>query len=268
LENYLEKFLKLEESYNCPVEKKLLYRFFGKKFVDGHIQQSSMYKIQNSWVGSKETLKHVINKKISNQKMTEAKRFVWVFRIIPWIKFAGVTGDVAFGSAKENADIDIFLVVQDKRLWITRGIEIVILGILGMRRFTWKTDVKNKFCINYYTSESNLNLKPISGNRFLVALEIAMMKPIYNTSYYKHILAENSWIRKYFPELKGSNKKQKSPRIFGFSHIWDMLDWTAMQMEVVFMKIMGHSMKNSSLSRDRITFFDRNSQWQSREQML
>lgn len=266
MENYVDKLLKLEDSYGHPVKKTVLDGLFGKEVISKYVKSQKKYVLNRGYIGREGFVVKRKSEKISKNKLERARKYSKFFKLIPWIKFAAVTGDVAFGSATEGSDIDIFLVVKDNRLWITRGLELVLFNLIGIRRVTWKKDTKNKLCINYSTSDKNLNLKPKKGNEFLVGLEISMMKPVYNEDYYKNILKHNEWLLKYYPNRKGTYTK--SENLFGGSLLFDALDDLAMKLQIIFMKKMGHSTKDSTIERDRITFFDEDTKWQERVKRL
>jgi hypothetical protein len=269
LENNIRKFFILEDKYNCPVELSTLYRLFGKKSVSLFLESNPQYMSTGKWVGTDRTLKNIERRKTSNKKMEYAKDLSGFFHLIPWIRFAAVSGAVSFGSADTDSDIDIFLVAAKNRVWITRGFEELLLNILGVRRVMWRKGVNNKLCINFYTSESKLRLDMKKRYKYLTALEIAMLKPIYNEKYLENILGKNMWVKKFFPGISTKSVRQKKfIRIPVVSEIFDLLDLLAMYLQFGFMKVMGHTTENSKMTRDRIMFFDQNKEWESRIEEL
>ena len=269
LENSIRKFFTLEDKYNCPVELSTLNRLFGKKSVSVFLESNRKYISTGKWVGTSRTLKNIERKKISDRKLKYVKDLSGYFHLIPWIRFAAVSGAVSFGSADSDSDIDIFLVVARNRVWLARGFEELLFNILGVRRVMWKKGIRNKLCINFYTSEDKLNLNIKRKFKYLTALEIAMLKPIYNEKYFEVILNKNRWVSKVFPGIKTSKVKHgKFIRISVISEILDLLDLLAMYLQIGFMKLMGHTTKNSRMTRDRIMFFDQNKVWENRIEEL
>ncbi|MFH1547046.1 MAG: hypothetical protein ABIC57_01015 [bacterium] len=246
-----------------------LYSLYGDRIVGGFLSKNKRYKVKGDWIGTPLSLMNKSKTEESEEKIEMAKDLAGYFHLIPWIMFAAVSGSVSFGSAQKYSDIDIFLVVAKNRLWITRGLEEVLFNILGVRKVLWRKGTKNKLCINFYTSENNLSLDIKKKHRFLTALETVMLKPIFKESYHHLLMSKNRWVQKYFPGLEIKRPKQKSfPRLIILSQIFDILDLLAMLLQLGFMKGMGHSTKNSTLKRDRITFFDQNEKWERRTEVI
>jgi len=269
LENSLNKLLILEDIYKCPVKLSTLYGLYGRDVVGRYLKYNKEYIVSGGLVGRKEVLLNKTKLRVSARKIKYARKLARLFKFIPWVRFAAVSGAVSFGNAEEESDIDIFIVTAKNRLWLTRGIEAVLFYFLGVRRVLWKKQTKDKLCINFYTSEENLSLDIKRNYRFLTALETVMLKSVYKKEYYGVLLSENRWVKEYFPELKIPKYEQiKFIRISIISQFIDILDYLAMRLQIVFMKIMKHSMKNSSISRNRVTFFDENKVWEKRRDML
>lgn len=269
MENSLKKLLILEDIFKCPVKLSTLYGLYGRDVVERYLKHKKKYIVSGGLVGRKEVLLNKTKLRVSARKIKYARKLARLFKFIPWVRFTAVSGAVSFGNAEERSDIDIFIITAKNRLWLTRGIEAVLFYFLGVRRVLWRKGTKDKLCINFYTSEENLNLDIKKKFRFLTALEIVMLKPVYKEKHYGVLLSENRWVKEYFPELKIPKYKQiKFIRVPIISQFIDVLDYLAMRLQILFMKIMKHSMKNSNISRNRVTFFDENKVWEKRQGML
>src|SRR3989339_371523 len=95
---------------------------------------------------------------ISEQKIKKAKRLVrWWLKHVPWIKAIFLTNSASYHNALENSDIDLFIIAQKNRLWLTRFLAVLPLKILNLR--PTKKNKKDKFCLSYFVSKDNLNLE-------------------------------------------------------------------------------------------------------------
>src|SRR3989344_6821464 len=122
----------------------------------------------------------------------------YVFKIlghIPWIKLIGITGTIAANSVSKFDDIDVFIVTQSERVWITRFFVVLLLKVLGK----YRTDLvpEGKVCPNIFMDESNLVWNEKAQNLY-VAHEILKMIPVVNKDdiYFK-FMKNNKWVFKY-----------------------------------------------------------------------
>ncbi len=140
---------------------------------------------------------------------------------IPWIKMICITGSVAALNANKNDDVDLFIVTERNRAWITRLLVVVTLKITNLYRTN--TNYAGKICPNIIIDGSNLKW-PEAKQTLYTANEIIMMRPIYvkDETYIKFI-DSNSWIENYFPNFywEGLVENPKTPKKlvleFGFS---------------------------------------------------
>ena len=114
------------------------------------------------------------------------------------ILFVGVTGSVATDFPKKNDDIDLFVIVKNNTLWITR---------FWVRFFVWKNKIphrkygkkenKDEFCFNMWLDESALKL-PKNRQNLRNAVDVVLMKKIFdkNNTYLKFLKA-NGWAKRY-----------------------------------------------------------------------
>jgi hypothetical protein len=200
--------------------------------------QYSMGGIKNN----NETMKQWNNlhkrRQISQFKLNSFrfKLYIKLLSIFPQIKLVGLSGSISMMNAKEDDDIDLFIVTAKNRLFTGRFIALVFAQILGLRRSrdsatqifqkTYKTEkftfassqkqksslssnnetmkqlnnkVRNKVCLNLIFDESNLKLPYIKQTEF-VGHEVLQMKPIMvRGDIYERFLGANGWVFKLFP---------------------------------------------------------------------
>lgn len=142
------------------------------------------------------------NVKQSLEKIDIARQYSSLFSLIPWIEAVYVTGSVASLDAELNDDIDLWVITQPKRLWLTRALDYVLFSLLGIRRLRVHLKdsdaLKNLFCFNMYTTSDHLRLETENPS---FAIQFADALPIYvrNISLLRSLILENVWIREYLP---------------------------------------------------------------------
>ena len=206
--------------------------------------------------GSREKARE--KRKISKKKLAVAKELLEHIAWIPWIDFAGVTGSVCYGNAKKSDDIDVLLVVQNGRVWLTRLLEGTALRLRGSRRVYGSKDIRDQICVNYYLSSDRLNVKGNDDKDFLRALELVMMVPVLREEHARNIYAANSWASEFFPV---PYKQKAEPLLHHrrgiFSLFIDVLEICARWGQIAYMMVARHPVEKSTLKPDIITFFDK-----------
>lgn len=137
--------------------------------------------------------------KESQKKIKFIKRMIPVLALFPSVLFAGISGGLAMGNAKQDDDIDLFIITQKNKLWISRILLIVLLSVLGIRRKRNDRTVKDKVCLNMFIDEARLML-PLKTRDLYTAHEAVQMLPLFDRSNtYKKFLEANSWIQEFLP---------------------------------------------------------------------
>lgn len=137
--------------------------------------------------------------KISQRKLSIAKRAASILRYVPTIKLIGVSGSVAMANAKEGDDIDFFIVAQAGTLWLTRLCATIVVEVFANRRRPNDTDVADKICLNMFVNEEHLEVAKEKQNLY-TAHEVCQLKVLYDRdNTYQRFLRVNTWVRKYLP---------------------------------------------------------------------
>lgn len=139
---------------------------------------------------------------ISKEKLLDAQNLCQPLTRIKWIKGIFITGSVASLNARQLDDIDIWLVVESKRIWLVRALDFLIFTVLGRRRLASDgvsdAKVQNKFCFNMYTTEEGAKFKTHTPS---FAIQLMDSIPIFmrDKNLDKRIISSNLWIRDFFP---------------------------------------------------------------------
>lgn len=153
--------------------------------------------------------KRLNKQKSSNYFLRKAKILTAPLRLISWVKLMGVSGGLAMDNADKDDDIDLFIVVQEGRLWLARFLILIYLDFLGARRRRGdkKNDVSGKFCVNLILEEDNLEQK---NKDLFTAHEVLQMKLIWQKeNIYQRYLEENEWAFNFLPNWSSREMSEK-----------------------------------------------------------
>lgn len=138
---------------------------------------------------------------LSAKKFKIARRAVRIFKYLPFIKTVAVCNSLGSNNAREDSDVDLFIITEANRIWLTRLLLITLIFILGLRPTLDKT--KDKICLSYYITTEHLD---ISDTRILnddihLVLWLAGFVRLYERDDYfnKFYQANNEWLKKYLP---------------------------------------------------------------------
>lgn len=131
--------------------------------------------------------------KISAEKIKRAKRVARFLKLIPFVKSIAITGSVSMNSTSPESDIDLFIISQENRIWLTRILTVFITHLSGQRRY--KNKIQNRICLNLYIANKN-TVFPIQN--IASAHMIARALPIYGKDIFISFLSANkNWLGEY-----------------------------------------------------------------------
>lgn len=208
---------------------------FMKSALDNLVENKKIKIRDNKFYLSSTRIKN------SDKRYRDAKRefdnleyIIQKLNKIPFIKFVGVTGSLAsYNFDKENEDVDLFIIVEDGRLWITRMFTVLIFKLLNSYVNDEKSEIK--ICPNIYLSSKNLTWSYDKRNIY-VAHEIAMIQPLLNKEdmYFKFLKA-NEWVKEYLPNFKFEVNNFEEEKYTSVTFL-DLLDNFLMSLQKKYMK--------------------------------
>ena len=137
---------------------------------------------------------------VSKRYLETAKTFIdELARKSPQVKLIGVCGSVAYGSATESDDIDIFFATKKHHLWLS-----FTKALLLARVFSIKTLIrggKADFCFSYVQDEEHLEEEIMHRQTPLFAREFLSIRVHTGIDYYTALLNGAQWMCKMFPRL-------------------------------------------------------------------
>jgi len=150
--------------------------------------------------------------KIAEKKLKMAVRGIKKMRWIPFVRAVFVCNTLSLGTAEEDSDIDVFIIIKENRIWLARLLMTILLQIFGLRRHGKK--IKDRICLSFYLADNNLNLAPIAlpePDIYLIYWLDGLM-PIYDPNNLRDdLLLANKWAKKYLPN--GLNRYEIIPRL-------------------------------------------------------
>jgi predicted nucleotidyltransferase len=190
-----------------------------------------------------------------SKKIKLVKKYIPKLKVFNWVRFIGISGSVAAGFAKEDDDIDVFVVVRNGTMWVYRGIVVFRNLFHNKIRAKRHKDVNNKLCLNLICEERGLQFP----NDIFNFHELIFLKPIYNKKYKRYILSQNKWLRREFFIKKELLRSRVIPKKRAFFLI-RILNYLAFVAQLVFMKVSKHDPDvrrlKENYKRGRIEFFE------------
>jgi len=193
-------------------------------------------------------------KKISKTLIKKNKYAFKILEKLPWVKFMGITGSVAAYNADEDADIDIFVITQHNRVWLTRGFFTIILKIILGNYVSKGIDP------NIFIDENKLEW-PKDRQNLYTANEIIRMYPIVSKEniYFKFI-SKNSWVRNYLGNFKHQQYRSDKTHSKENNHnnqgevLFNILDNIAMFLQIKYMR----KKKTNEITEKHFIHFNKN----------
>lgn len=174
----------------------------------------------------------------AEEKVRYAQQWRWVFNLVPWIKLVAISGSIAGGTPKPEDDIDLLIITDPRRLWLSRLIVTILLNIAGKRRKPSDNPnkVNNKFCLNMW-----LSLESLEENHhdIYVANELARIIPVLNRQQtYERYMQSNKWMSTYLPNFYNKISKVHTPSLKKSSvfHPLSLLDKAAEKIQRKIMR--------------------------------
>ena len=207
----IKKTLAYSAVFKYPKSKHQLYTFLitGKRFEEDFFEKSLRRLVKKNHIKAKSgkyflprvrPVSWNLRDKYSKELFTEIEPAIKLLEKIPWIKMLAVTGAVAANNAQKDDDVDIFIVTEKNRVWLTRLFAFLILRAVG--KYAKGSDRHKKLCCNLFVDESKLKWGE-DRQSIYVAHEILNMHPLIDKDEtYLRFIKANEWALKHFKHYK------------------------------------------------------------------
>ncbi len=196
----------------------------------------------------------------SKHYLQEARLICRIFKVIPWIKLVGISGNLAMENAGQEDDIDLFVVTAKNRLWLTRILMLTILTLLEKRRKKGESIKKaaGKFCLNLLLEEDQLEQE---RKDLYTAHEVLQMLPLWErNNAYGGFLGANEWVFKYLPNwVSGMNQEQIKEKTRSEGSFM-LFDFAEAAVRVLQLRYMGVGRKKERVSETAVYFHPEDNQ--------
>jgi hypothetical protein len=152
-------------------------------------------------------------------------------------------------NAKEDDDIDLFIITAKDRLWTARLVAVFLAIVLGLKRPRGVKKAPNRVCLNLFFDLADLAV-PKPKRSVFVAHEVLQMKPLVDKdNTYIRFLQANRWVYRFFPngskinlKLKMQNSKFKF-KIQNLKFLLTIFNLIIDSFELIFKKIQLYFIK-------------------------
>jgi glycosyltransferase involved in cell wall biosynthesis len=139
--------------------------------------------------------------RISDQAIRSAWPHLVTLASMPFVRMLAFSGSTAHRNMTSTEDLDLFIVVEDGKLWAVFLIAMLWAKVKGLRK---------TLCMNYLISDAAL---PLVEHDIFTAQQAASLKPIYGKRVYDSFIDANAFIRRCFPNFEHTRHREALPEI-------------------------------------------------------
>lgn len=139
--------------------------------------------------------------RFSKRKFSQAHRFVRLLRWCPWIQAVYACNSLGFLHAREDSDIDLFVVVRRGRIWISRFITVLLARIVGHRPSSGHK--KNGLCLSFFAAENaRMESLALSQDIYFVYWMSKLLPLFVRRGVAEKFWAQNKWLKRELPQME------------------------------------------------------------------
>jgi len=230
------RYLGLKRSLNEVLE--ILDQMLGQSEEDSSLLNLKRKNGFYFLAGREETIRIRMERyNFSEKKFRRALLVAKIFKFIPWIKMIALGNIIGAHNLREESDIDLFIVCEKGRMWLTRFFAILIIKILGLRPKLGET--RDKICLSFFVDEEALGLEALMIKRANTASPqthaasdiyfiywLAGLTPIYDQGgIYRKFIEANVWLGHHLPNWQADYLNYRRDASKSFSRFYrDVVD--------------------------------------------
>ncbi|MFH1426283.1 MAG: hypothetical protein ABIG66_02510 [Candidatus Kerfeldbacteria bacterium] len=137
----------------------------------------------------------------TDEKWKHARPYIKLLAMMPHVRAIWLANAMGWGNARENSDIDLFIVTTPGKIWSARFFTTALLKLLRQRPF--ETEDRKAICLSMYAAENALNMEPykIAENDIHFSFWAAQFYPVYDSGSYLMYKDSNRWLNDVFEHL-------------------------------------------------------------------
>lgn len=142
---------------------------------------------------------------LSQKKFARARRIAKWMSLVPTVRMVAICNSLGLANAKEDSDIDLFVVTSPGAVWITRFIVVSVLASLRMRP-DGQTH-RDRVCMSFFVDEDAMDLSRlrIDDDDMGFLYFVSTFLPVYDAGRAGNGVAErffssNGWVRERLPQ--------------------------------------------------------------------
>lgn len=166
--------------------------FIQTKFIlDNFLVPNRVLKYENYYIlPGRESIvaTRVERSKIAKKLWLKAITYTSIISKLPFVRMVAITGSLAVSNPDKGDDIDLFVVTEANRLWISR------LSIILIKKLAKLLGID--LCPNFLITEQELLFR---DQTIYTARELLQMVPLTGKTVYAKIYQINAWVKEFFP---------------------------------------------------------------------
>ena len=134
----------------------------------------------------------------NKEHLTFVKKWSWLYKQFPFVDAIYLANSMSFNWLHADSDIDLFVVAQERRVWLARFFMTLMMCVYSIKRSRKIT--RKRFCLSFFVDRNNQNLESLLLHKRDIYLPywIAHLVPIY-LHRWALIYSQNLWIQSFLP---------------------------------------------------------------------
>lgn len=136
----------------------------------------------------------------------------YLLQLAPFVRAVILTGSMSTGSDSFASDIDLLIVTAPRRLYTARFFVTLWASLTGHRRRPGDENPAGKFCLNYYLTSDNLDIKPHTAR--CAKFHRQMIRIWDRFGEFEKIYRKNFWLYDHRVNIADKDKVEKLKKNF------------------------------------------------------
>lgn len=149
------------------------------------------------------------------RKWRQAHWAVGLIRHLPYVRMVSVVNTVADKTAKPESDVDLFIVIEHSRLYLTRTLITGLLHVFRLRRHGRL--ITDRMCLSWFASTEGMEIEPITFPPYdlLLAYLFTEQVPLIDSDgTYDRFMQRNRWIGGLVPAYDSRSFRPRKLSLF------------------------------------------------------